>query len=144
ETAPAYRGPWKRGQRCILPVEGFYEWHTPESGPKQPYYIYLAGHAPFGFAGLWDESRADDGTAVRSCTLVTVPANPLMAQIHNTRQRMPAIVTPDTAEQWLRGEPAAARSLLVPFPADQMDAYRVSTRVNSPRNQGPELIEPVR
>jgi len=140
-TAASYRGPWSRAQRCIFPVLGFYEWKA-VAGRKEPYYIRMAGGEPFGLAGLWDRSVRPDGNAVESCTIITVPANPLVASIH-AQGRMPALVTAQTASAWLEGPPDDARALLGPYPAELMDAYAVSTRVNSPRNDGPELIEPV-
>ena len=63
-TAASYRGPWKQGQRCILPALGFYEWQVRDTG-KQPFYIWLADQALFGLAGLWERSPADDGSAHR-------------------------------------------------------------------------------
>ena len=61
---PSWRGPWKRGQRCILPATGFYEWHVNDNGSKTPFYITCADQPVFGLAGLWDSSRAEDGTAI--------------------------------------------------------------------------------
>lgn len=94
---------------------------------------------PFGLAGLWDRSVTSDGDAVESCTVITVAANPLVAQIH-ANKRMPVIVTAVTAEAWLEGSREDAEALLVPYPSETMRAYPVSRRVNSPRNDGPELI----
>jgi putative SOS response-associated peptidase YedK len=140
EKAASYRGPWARDQRCLFPVLGFYEWKDTPTG-KQPYFIRLAGGEPFGLAGLWDRSTRADGTAVESCTIMTVDANPLVAAIH-ARRRMPVILTPGTAAAWLEGSKDDARALLAPYPAELMDAYAVSRRVNSPRNDEPNLIEP--
>ena len=56
ETAASYRGPWKRGQRCLQFASGFFEWHLDPNGVKQPYYIHLADQGAFAFAGLWDRS----------------------------------------------------------------------------------------
>ena len=143
ETGPTWRGPWKRGQRCLLPASGFYEWHVGEDGRKQPFYIHVADQEVFGFAGLWDRSVKADGTAVESCAIITLPANALMAEIHNSKKRMPAILRREDIEAWLSGAPEEARAALVPYPADLMVAYRVSPRVNSPKNDDPELIEAV-
>ncbi len=140
-TAATYRGPWKHGQRCIIPALGFYEWRQ-LAGRKQPYFIHLTGREPFGFCGLWETSTAPDGSVLESCTIITVPANPMVAQIH-AKGRMPAIVTPEHCGAWLEGSSSDARSVLAPFPAERMDAYPVSTRVNAPRNDEPELLEPI-
>lgn len=143
ESSPVWRGPWKRGQRCILPAAGFYEWHLSEDGHKQPFFIHLADQEVFGFAGLWDRSAKPDGTVIESCTIITVPPNRLMAEIHNTRQRMPAILSPEDLEAWLSGSLADAKAALRAYPEDLMVAYRVSTRVNSPRNDDESLIRPL-
>ncbi len=142
ETSPAYRGPWKRAQRCVLPASGFYEWHLNADGRKQPFYISLADQDVFGFAGLWDRSTGADG-AVESCTLITMPANALMAEIHNAKQRMPAILRRQDHSAWLQGDAAAARAALLEYPAEAMVAWPVSTRVNSPANSGAALIDPL-
>lgn len=146
ETAPSFRAAWKRGQRCIQPASGFYEWHLDAQGRKTPYLVTLADQEVFGFAGLWDRSVRDDGVVIESCAHITMSANELMADIHNGGshpQRMPAILRREDHEAWLRGGPAEARAALVPYPADLMVARPVSTRVNSVRNNGPELIEPI-
>jgi putative SOS response-associated peptidase YedK len=143
ETSASYRMPWKREQRCILPAQGFYEWHVNEDGSKQPFYIHLNDQSVFGFAGLWDRSVADDGVAIESCTIITLPANALMADVHNGRARMPAILAQEQRETWLSGSADAARALLQGYPADLMVAYPVGKRVNSPRNNDAGLIEPL-
>jgi putative SOS response-associated peptidase YedK len=142
ESTPAYRGPWLRGQRCVLPAGGFYEWHLNEAGHRQPFYIHLADQEIFGFAGLWDRSDGGD-EVIESCTLITMPANPLLSQIHNSQQRMPAILRRSDHQSWLHGDRRAARAVLVQYPADLMVAWPVSTRVNSPRHEGAGLIEPM-
>jgi len=146
ESAPSFRGAWKRGQRCIQPASGFYEWHLDAEGRKTPYLVTLADQEVFGFAGLWERSVREDGVVIESCAHLTMPANELMADIHNGGshpQRMPAILRREDHEAWLRGGPAEARAALVPYPTDLMVAHPVTTRVNSVRNNGPELIEPI-
>jgi putative SOS response-associated peptidase YedK len=140
ETAATFRGPWKRGQRCIIPANGFYEWHGNADGTKQAFYITCADQPIFGFAGLWESSRAEDGQVLESATIITMDANPLMAEIHNSKSRMPAILERANHEAWLTGKPTEAQALLRQYPADLMLAWPVSSRVNSPRNQGPGLV----
>ena len=111
-----------------------------ESG-KQPWYIQVADQHVFGLAGLWDASTAADGTVLESCTIITMPANPFMAGIHNSKARMPAILRRADHPAWLTGNPAAALDCLRPYPEKQMLAHTVSTAVNSPRNNEPRLIE---
>jgi len=145
-SAPMWRDPWNRGQRCIMPAAGFYEWHLGQTGAKHPYFIHLADREAFGFAALWDRSFKEDGTVIRSCTIVTLPGNELMADIHNTGahpHRMPAILAAEHHETWLKATPEQAHALLRPYPQDLMVAYRVSLRVNSAKNDDPTLVEPV-
>jgi putative SOS response-associated peptidase YedK len=133
-SSAAFRGPWTRGQRCIIPALGFYEWHVNAGGTKQPFYIHLEDQTIFGFAGLWEGE---------SCTIITMPANTLMAGIHNSQARMPAILARDTREPWLFSSPEVAREALVAYPDDRMIAYPVDPRVNSSRNNDETLLDPV-
>jgi putative SOS response-associated peptidase YedK len=146
ESAASYRLPWRRGRRCIQLASGFYEWHADEYGRQAPYLITVADQQLFGFAALWDRSVKEDGTVIESCVHITMPANELMADIHNAGNnphRMPAILRAEDREAWLNGTPEEARAALTQYPADLMDAYKVSTRVNSVQNNSPDLIEPV-
>jgi len=121
ETAASYRGPWNRAQRWLMLAQGFFEWHVNKDGRKQPFYIHLAGHQEaFGFAGLWGRSVTADGTATDSCTIITMPANSLMADIHNApgKQRMPAMLRKEDQHAWLSGAPDDARAALREYPAD--------------------------
>ena len=146
ETAPSFRGAWQRSQRCIQPASGFYEWHLDAQGRKTPFLVTLADQEVFGFAGLWESTVREDGAVIESCAHITMPANELMSDIHNGGshpRRMPAILRREDHEAWLEGTTAEARAALAPYPADLMVAHPVSTRVNSVRNNGPELIEPI-
>jgi putative SOS response-associated peptidase YedK len=143
ESSPAWRGPWQRGQRCLVLACGFYEWHVlPDGYTKQPYLIQLADQDSFAMAGLWDRSRAD-GVEVRSFTIITLPASPLMAKIHNAKKREPAIRARADCERWLSGPPEAARTALKPYPDELYVCYPVSKRVNSPKNNDAALIEQI-
>lgn len=146
ETAASYRGPWKRGQRCLQFASGFYEWHLDANGVKQPYYIHLADQDTFAFAGLWDRSVKPDGRAIESCVHITMPGNEMLREIHNTGSnphRMPAILRREDALTWLTGTTDQARGLLQQYPSGLMVAYPVSKAVNTPKSNTPELIEPV-
>ena len=125
-------------RRCLVLADGFYEWQkTPEG--KVPMRIVLKLGEPFGFAGLWATWKSADGQSVNSCTIITTTANSLMEPIHN---RMPVILTRETESSWLdqKAESSELRALLVPYPANEMDAYEVSTLVNSPKNDSLEVI----
>jgi putative SOS response-associated peptidase YedK len=137
-----WRGPWKRGQRCIMPALGFYEWQVQADGKaKQPFYITMNDQNMFGFAALWDSSTGADGIAVESCTIVTMPANKLMTEIHNVKHRMPAILAEEDQETWLTGTADDAFKAIKQYPDTHMVATPVSTRVNTPKNNDTTLIE---
>lgn len=144
ETNASWRGPWQRGQRCVLPAVGFYEWHHRADGIKQPYYVSCADQPLFWFAGLWDSSNRADGTQVQSCAVITMPANELMHDIHNggaDPHRMPAILARKDVEPWLIGRRAVAQMVLRQYPADTMVAHPVSSRVNTPKNNDANLLQ---
>jgi len=131
--APSYRDAWRRGQRCILVMGGFYEPHVNADGSRDPFFVRLADREAFGVAGLWDRSRRADGSHVLSCTLITVPANRLLAEVHNGKPRMPAILAEKDHASWLGGTQPQARAALAPYPDELMVAWQVSRRVNNPR-----------
>jgi putative SOS response-associated peptidase YedK len=144
DSAPSYRDPWQRGQRCIFVMGGFYEPHVNEDGSRDPFFVRLADREVFGVAGLWERSLRQDGSYVYSCTLITVPANQLLAEVHNGKQRMPAVLAESDHAGWLSGTPAEARAVLEPYPTELMTAWRVSRRVNHPKlPNDASLIEPV-
>jgi putative SOS response-associated peptidase YedK len=138
ETA-AYRDPWRKGQRCLILASAFYEWQEVPGG-RQPHYIGCADQEVFAFAGLWDSSTPPGAAPILSCTIITLPASPLMAQIHNTRQREPAILRPEDHQAWLGGTLEQAWACLKQYPDELRSAWPVSTQVNTPRNQGAALI----
>lgn len=139
----SFRGAYKY-KRCLVFSDGFYEWKT-QTGVKTkiPYHIRLLSGQPFVFAGLWDEWHAPDGSQLRSCTIITTEPNALMATLHN---RMPVILPASAYEQWLDPnpqKPEALQHLLTAYPAGEMTAHPVTTLVNSPANDRPELIAPI-
>jgi putative SOS response-associated peptidase YedK len=135
---PAFRAPFRR-RRCLIPADGFYEWEKLPDGRKQPWRITLEGGVPFAFAGLWDDWLGADGSEVESCTIVTTDAAPSIAEIHH---RMPVILDPADFDMWLRGTTDEAQALLQPY-RGTLAAYRISTRVNSVRNDDEAILEPV-
>ena len=137
---PYFRGAFRSG-RCSIVANGFYEWKK-EKGGKVPYWIALDDERPFGFAGLWSHRTLPNGSEQATCAIITTTPNELMEEIHD---RMPVMLTADEIRLWLDREARQSEieSLIRPFPADRMKAFEVSTRVNSPRNDSPENIEPV-
>ena len=138
---PSFRNALKR-RRCLIVADGFYEWQKQPSGGKVPMFITLKDRQPFGFAGLYETwTEPESGESLVSCTIVTGPANEFMASIH---ERMPIILPADAYDLWLDPQEmntARLLEVLKPYPADQMRAYPVSTRVNTPANDDPSLIE---
>ncbi len=135
---PSYRRAFKKS-RCLILADGFYEWQKTDSG-KQPFHIRMRDESPFAFAGLWESW--DKGDGLRSCTIITTDANALVAEVHN---RMPVILHPEDYEMWLDpdfDEREPLTTLLKPFPAEAMETYMVSRRVNKPSNNEPGILEP--
>ena len=129
-------------RRCLIPADGFYEWRK-EGKRKVPMWFHLNSKEPFAFAGLWDVWRRPDGSNLETFTVITTEPNELMRPIHN---RMPVILRREDEEQWLDVSGARfekARSVLKPYPADEMDAYDVSTLVNRPENDTAGCIQQV-
>ena len=143
ETAaekPTYRQAFRR-RRCLIPADGFYEWHSVGRG-KQPYCIAPADGRPVAFAGLWERWERD-GQVLESGTILVTAANALLAPIHD---RMPAILDPADEARWLDPrvtDPAVLRPLLVPCPPERLRIWPVGTAVNAARHDGPELMAPV-
>jgi len=144
EEKPAFRGSLKY-KRCLILADGFYEWKSaPGQKTKTPFFIHMKDRKPFAFAGLWDSWTSPDGSQVKSCTIITTAPNELMNIIHN---RMPVILPPRDYARWLDPSPQTPdqlKPLIKPFPADMMNAYPVSTMVNTPANDAPELVLPTK
>jgi putative SOS response-associated peptidase YedK len=136
QSAPTFRDAL-RSQRAIVPATHFFEWHR-EGNRKTPYVFRLRGGALFGFAGLWFDEGGE-----RRFLIITTEPNEVTSPVHN---RMPAMLLPEHEDAWLapdQGEPSRLMTLLGPYPAHLMDAFPVSSRVNSPANDTPDLLEPV-
>ena len=137
DTAPSYRQAFRK-RRCLIPSDGFYEWKKVVGG-KIPYSISMNDDSPFVFAGLWEGWKDPaNGEWLRTCTIITGEPNELVREIHT---RMPVILPEERYDAWLSGE--AGKEVLVPFPADQMKAWPVSGRVNSPKNNDADLVLPL-
>ena len=139
---PSFRTAFQR-RRCLVLADGFYEWQRRGSS-RRPMRITMASGEPFAFAGLWDVWRDPGSEVVRSCAIITTEANELLSPIHD---RMPVIVSRELEALWLNHDlqdPAVLGDILAPYPANAMDVFEVSNLVNSPANDGPELVVPVR
>lgn len=147
-TKPSFRSAFAR-RRCIITVDGFYEWKKPVgTQTNQPYFIFASSGEPLAFAGLWEEWKdtTQEPTAesfLRTCTIITTQANQKVSELHD---RMPVVLQPQNWEQWLsplERRVDALQELLVPAPEDLLDFFAVSTEVNNARNQGEQLLAPL-
>jgi len=134
DTKPSFRAPFKR-HRCIIPADGFYEWHE-EGGIKIPHHIGRTDGAPFALAGLWDVWKGPEGD-VTSCTIIVTEANAFMKRLH---ERMPVILAPADYARWLdpdNHDTASLKPLLAPAPEEGFTEWPVSRALNNPRHEGP-------
>lgn len=127
-------------RRCLVPADGFYEWAR-EGDSKVPYWIHAPDREPMGFAGIWERWHPGGPEPVYSMAIITVDANEGIQHLHH---RMPAIVPATDRKAWLETQTpiADALSLLRPYDG-ALEAYPVSTLVNSPANDVPGCIERV-
>ena len=144
ETAaekPSFRTPFKKGRRCLIPIDGFYEWKG-DKGQKQPYFFHMRDKSPFALAGIWDVWQGE-GQTIESCSVLTTEANDLVRPIH-TKNRMPVILDPVSYDAWLNPTTKLAeiQALCRAYPPEKMDVFAVSKLVNSVKNESPECMDP--
>ncbi len=141
---PSFRKPF-RERRCLILADGFYEWRKSEGkGKKIPIRFVLPSREPFAFAGLWDIWKKPDGSLLHTFTIITTQANELLRPVHD---RMPVILQPEDEDLWLDPnlkDVTRLTPLLTPYPANALEAYDVSTIVNSPKNDVPECVQPAK
>lgn len=138
---PAYRSAMQR-RRCIIPADGFYEWHT-DAGVKTPYFIRRGDGRPLALAGLWEAWRTPNGGWLRTCVIVTGPADPRIAALH---PRMPIALRPDAWAPWLDRDERridAVLGLLRRPDTDDLVWHAVGPQVNDVRNDDPALVDAV-
>ena len=152
---PAYKSLFRK-HRCIIPMDGFYEWKAGTAdGPvtakgkpaKQPMYVHSQNGEPLAVAGLWsawkDPAADGDDKWLHSATVVTTSANGTMSPVHD---RMPVVLPQSLWSEWLdpnMHDTDRLSQLLLPAPDDLLTMHPVSTDVNNVRNKGPELAAPV-
>ena len=145
-TKPAFRDAWKRGHRCLVVTDGFYEWKKldPKGKEKQPYAIAMADDGQMVMAGLWAKWKdPKSGAEIQSCTILTTSSNEVMAKVHD---RMPIILDKADWPKWLGEEPATDQELLAmlrPSPDQVLKIWPVDKRVGNVRNKGAELALPL-
>jgi putative SOS response-associated peptidase YedK len=137
---PTFREAYRQ-RRCILPVDGFFEWNAIKGQrAKQPYAIAMKDGSPFGIAGLWENwKEPSSGEWIRTFAIITTDANTLVADIHD---RMPVILPPLQYARWL-GDEADPHDLLRPFPSEAMRMWPISTRVNKPENDDASILDAI-
>jgi putative SOS response-associated peptidase YedK len=139
-SLPTFRDAY-RLRRCIVPVDGFFEWKAIRGQKaKQPYAIAARDGNPFGIAGIWENWRDQrSGEWVRTFAIITTDANSLVSDIHD---RMPLILAPEEYGRWLGDEPDPG-DLMRPFSVEVMRMWPISARVNKPENDDRSIIEPI-
>jgi putative SOS response-associated peptidase YedK len=135
---PMFRAAY-RSRRALMPIDGFFEWQAAKgAAAKIPHAIAMKDGEPFCLAAIWETWRhPETGVDYKTFAVVTCAANELVGLIHD---RMPVIVAPEDYQRWI-GENAEVNDLLKPFPASQMTMWPISTRVNSPRNDDPSILD---
>ena len=143
ESSAEYRNAWICGQRCIVPLAGFYVWQRTEAGYRQPFYVRLVNRPVFGVAALWDRFVTEGDDVIEGCAILTVPPNSLLTEIDNTGTEMPAILHREDYQSWLTGKPAQAMGLLLSYPCERMLTHAVGPHVNFLEYDDPGLIRPI-
>lgn len=136
---PSFREAFRK-RRCLVLADGYYEWQKTASG-KVPMRFVMNDEGPFAFAGLWETWRHGEDM-IRSFTIITTSANATTAPVHD---RMPVILLPENEQRWLDPgtDPVELHEMLLPYPDEEMRFYPVSKSINSPANEGAELIAPL-
>lgn len=139
---PSYRNSYKK-KRCLVLADSFYEWKRLDHKTKTPMRIKLKSVDLFAMAGLWEHWKSPEGKSIYSCSVITTTPNKLVKDIHD---RMPVILKKEDEKIWLDPDitdPNFLNNLLKPFDENLMEAYEVSSLVNSPRNNSIELIQKI-
>ncbi|MBN9621305.1 MAG: SOS response-associated peptidase [Actinobacteria bacterium] len=135
-TANAFRRPYAL-RRCLVPVDGWYEWQVTDGPTKQPLYMTSADGRSLALAGLY-EFWGERGQTVTTCTILTVDSTGPLAEVH---ERMPLVLAPAAWTRWLDPAERDPADLLAPDGApSQLEIRPVSTKVNKVDNNGPELL----
>lgn len=139
---PSFRIAYRK-KRCLIIADSFYEWKRLGPKTKTPMRIKLRSDNLFAMAGIWEQWKTPEGKSIFSCTVITTAPNELMKEIHD---RMPVILKPEDEKIWLDPsitDPSFLNQYLKPLDSDLMEAYGVSSLVNSPKNNSVELIQKI-
>ena len=136
---PSFRAAFKK-RRCLVPASGYFEWKG-EAGHKQPYFIHQPDGHLLMFAGLWEGWKpADAAEWLHTFTVITGEPSKVSGDIHD---RQPVILPPESWQEWLLDEPGVAADVLHHAPEAKLTYYPVTKAVGSPKNKGPEMVQPV-
>lgn len=136
---PSFRSAYKQ-RRCLIPANGYYEWQEVPGERKQPWYIHFKNAELMAMGGLWESWTSPEGEILRTFCVITTEPNDLMRPIHD---RMPVLIGRDNWAAWLDPKTTEVSAMLAPYPAEVMEAWPVSRRVSSAREDGAGLIEAV-
>jgi putative SOS response-associated peptidase YedK len=143
---PSFRQSIKT-KRCLVLADGFYEWQHVKN-QTFPYYIHLKDSQLFAFAGIWDTwTNKETKESLKTFSIITTQANPLLAVVHNTKKRMPVILRPEDERKWLSDIPVEeAVSILAPYDEKSMEAHTVSKLITTRGvfTNVPEVMSPYR
>ena len=137
---PAFRRAYERF-RCLILADGFYEWRRNPTGPKRAFHVTRSDRELFAFAGLWSIWYGPEDAKLRTCTIITAPANESIASLHD---RMPVILAPEAESEWLDASTPVTRlpDLLAGLTPEQTALREVGAAVNDARYDGPDCLEP--
>lgn len=139
---PSFRDPIMK-KRCIVPSTGYFEWRH-EGIKKIPYFIYLKDEPIFSMAGIYDRwLDKETGEEYDTFSVITTDTNPLTDYIHNTKHRMPAILSKENEEKWINSDltKIEIESLLKPFDANRMDAYQIENDFIRKEQTDPTILQ---
>ena len=131
-----------RHKRCLVPADGFYEW-TGSAAARRPHLVRPRQGGPMGLAAIYENWLGADGSEIETMAVLTTASNAAMSALHD---RMPVIIQPEHFDLWLDCRPGTTGDivhLLAPPAEDLLDIVEVSRKLNNPRNEGPEVQEPV-
>lgn len=136
---PSFRQAWRAGQRCLVPVTGWYEWRELAAGRKQAYYFHAVdARNPMMFAGLWSHWQGADGQPILSYTILTTAAVDIVREVHD---RQPRVLASADWDAWLTVSPREAERWLVPESVP-VTYHRVGAAVGNVRNDDARLVVP--
>ena len=132
-----------RNRRCLVVVSGFFEWRREGKRASQPFFVRRSDGAPFALAAMWERWISRDGEVIESCAIITQPSRHPVDAIHD---RMPLVLERETWGRWLDPSPADPHELtaLLEPRTPALVAYAVSPRVNDPRHDDPECLQPAK